>query len=420
MVPKCSRVSNSLVQSFFQRSVWAVFNLFTMPSLTSLLVPLLVSTVSLGVANAASCNADNCLRALRAPAKIVEAQSFCATFTTASAVAIPSYAVAACPNNSWTVHGLWPDKCDGTYEANCDPSREYTNITAILQSYEKTDLLSYMNTYWKDYQGNDETFWEHEWGKHGTCISTLDTKCYSGHSGQEEVVDYFEVAVELFKGLDSFAFLEKAGIVPSTTTTYTLAQIQDVLTAAHGFPVTLGCSGTLFEEIWYHYNVLGSVPTGEFVPTSPDGSKSDCPATGLRYVPKYLPATPTTSVPGSTPTGTPYLGKGFLQAYTGGANKGCLISAGTWYTTGTCATYTAATSGTGFTLTSSKGPCDIIAGAFSCAAGNTAGIFSSIDGSLAYADSTSFYAAAVPVGAVQQKVFTAVDAVAVSFVWQII
>lgn len=62
-----------------------------------------------------------------------------------------------------------------------------------------------MNTYWKDYQGNDETFWEHEWGKHGTCISTLDTKCYSGHSGQEEVVDYFEVAVELFKGLDSFA-----------------------------------------------------------------------------------------------------------------------------------------------------------------------------------------------------------------------
>ncbi|KAH6717095.1 ribonuclease Trv [Leptodontidium sp. MPI-SDFR-AT-0119] len=493
-----------------------------MPSLTSLLAPLLASTVSLGLADAASCNADNCLRALRAPAKIAEAQSFCATFTTASAVAIPSYTVAACtgdvasrvssacsciatstststsvpvttsstisvtstslvsvsisstssaptgvptgtpkvclnpqlscqnttavedlccfnapggqllltqfwdtapstgPNNSWTVHGLWPDKCDGTYEANCDPSREYTNITAILQSYGKTDLLSYMNTYWKDYQGNDETFWEHEWGKHGTCISTLDTKCYSGHSGQEEVVDYFEVAVELFKGLDSFAFLEKAGIVPSTTTTYTLAQIQDVLTAAHGFPVTLGCSGTLFEEIWYHYNVLGSVPTGEFVPTSPDGSKSDCPATGLRYVPKYLPATPTTSVPGSTPTGTPYLGKGFLQAYTSGANKGCLISAGTWYTTGTCATYTAATSGSGFTLTSSKGPCDIIAGAFSCAAGNTAGVFTSIDGSLAYADSTSFYAAAVPVGAVQQKVFTTVDAVAVSFVWQII
>ncbi|KAH7384954.1 ribonuclease T2-like protein [Cadophora sp. MPI-SDFR-AT-0126] len=446
-----------------------------MSLLTSLLIPLLVSASSV----VASCNADNCLRALRAPSKLAEAQSFCATFTVSASgpVAIPTFAAAALsssvptsaptgtpkvclnpqlscqnttavedlccfnspggqllltefwdtapstgPNNSWTIHGLWPDKCDGTYEANCDPSREYTNITAILQSYGKTDLLSYMTTYWKDYQGNDETFWEHEWGKHGTCISTLDTGCYEGHRGQEEVVDYFEVAVGLYKGLGSFEVLAAAGIIPSTTTTYTLSTIQSALTASHGFPVTLGCSGTLFEEIWYHYNVLGSVPTGTFIPTSPDGSKSDCPETGIRYLPKYLPASPTTSVPGSTPTGTPYAGKGFLQAYTSGANKGCLISAGTWYTTGTCATYTAvnAADGSGFTLTSSKGPCDIIAGAFSCAAGNTAGVFSSINGSLAYANSIAFYAAAIPVGTVQQKVLTAVDAVEVEFVWQII
>lgn len=108
------------------------------------------------------------------------------------------------PNNSWTLHGLWPDRCDGTYDANCDPSREYTNITAILNSYGKTDLLAYMNTFWKDYQGNDETFWEHEWGKHGTCISTMETSCYSDYKPQAEVVDYFGIAVELFKGLDSF------------------------------------------------------------------------------------------------------------------------------------------------------------------------------------------------------------------------
>jgi hypothetical protein len=48
------------------------------------------------------------------------------------------------PSNSWTIHGLWPDHCDGTYDSNCDPSRAYTNITAILQSYGKTDLLAYM------------------------------------------------------------------------------------------------------------------------------------------------------------------------------------------------------------------------------------------------------------------------------------
>lgn len=101
------------------------------------------------------------------------------------------------------------------------------------------------------------------------------------------------------------------------------------------------------DEIWYHYNVRGSVQTGDFVPTSPDGSKSSCADTGIKYLPKYQTATPTSTTSGSVPTSTaaPYTGKGFLQAYTGGANKGCLISAGTWYTTGTCAGYTAAASG---------------------------------------------------------------------------
>lgn len=50
------------------------------------------------------CNADNCLRALRAtqtPGRLASAQSFCATFTAASssATAIPTYAVDACKAN---------------------------------------------------------------------------------------------------------------------------------------------------------------------------------------------------------------------------------------------------------------------------------------------------------------------------------
>jgi len=140
--------------------------------------------------------------------------------------------------------------------------------------------------------------------------------------------------------------LENAGIIPSTTATYTFAQIQDALASAHGFPVTISCSSGKLQEIWYHYNVLGSVQTGEFVPTSPDGSKSNCPATGVRYVPKYLPpSTVTSSSAIPTPTGPPYTGRGFLNAYTSGSKKGCLISAGTWYTTGTCAGYTSTPSG---------------------------------------------------------------------------
>jgi ribonuclease T2 len=108
------------------------------------------------------------------------------------------------PSNSWTIHGLWPDHCDGTYDSNCDASRAYTNITAILQSYGKTDLLAYMNTYWVDINGDDESFWEHEWAKHGTCISTLKPSCYTSYTAQEEVPDFFQKTVDIFQTLDSY------------------------------------------------------------------------------------------------------------------------------------------------------------------------------------------------------------------------
>lgn len=97
-----------------------------------------------------------------------------------------------------------PDNCDGTYESSCDPSREYSNITAILQSQGRTELLSYMQTYWKDYQGDDESFWSHEWNKHGTCINTIEPDCYTDYYPQEEVGDFFQKTVDLFKGLDTY------------------------------------------------------------------------------------------------------------------------------------------------------------------------------------------------------------------------
>ena len=49
-----------------------------------------------------------------------------------------------------------------------------------------------MKKYWKDDAGNDESFWEHEWNKHGTCISTLEPSYYNGYKAQEEVVDSFQ------------------------------------------------------------------------------------------------------------------------------------------------------------------------------------------------------------------------------------
>ncbi|KAL8638154.1 MAG: hypothetical protein Q9228_004663 [Teloschistes exilis] len=329
------------------------------------------------------------------------------------------------PSDHWTVHGLWPDHCDGSFDQYCDPNRQYTNISSIISAAGRTDLLDYMNTYWKDYQGNDESFWEHEWGKHGTCISTLEPSCYTGYAPQEEVVDYFQKTVDLFKTLDSYAFLSAAGIIPSTTKTYTSAEILAALAKPRGVQVSIQCKSGALDEIWYFFDVRGSVQTGTFVPAEPDGSKSSCSATGVKYLPKTgtPPSTTMTTSTGTPPTSTPtpggpFSGKGTLPVTNGGKVNGCIISGGTWYTTGTCATFTAAASGSGFTLTSSKGKCAVANNVLTCASTVTAAtVFSAVDGKLAYNGNTSFYTSSVPTGSTQASVSVAQQATALTIGW---
>ena len=288
--------------------------------------------------------------------------------------------------------------------------------------------------YWKDYQGSDETFWEHEFGKHGTCMSTLEPTCYGpDYSPTEEVGDYFTRAVGLFKTLPTYDWLAAAGIVPSSTQTYTLAAIQAALTAHHGHNVVIRCSGSTLNELWYHYRVRGSIQTGEFAAVDPVGSGSTCPSSGIKYLPKY--ATPTTtatttttktSTPTSTatsvPTGTPgaLAGKGYIKVLP----DGFLISTGNWYrASGTPATYTA-TPNDGddetFTLKTSKGPCQVLADAsLSCAADIVEPSGFGYDGSyITYEGASTFYAASAPSGQEKGVVFATEKTVSLQMYWQ--
>jgi ribonuclease T2 len=318
------------------------------------------------------------------------------------------------PSDSWTLHGLWPDNCDGTYEANCDSRRAYTNITEILQAAGADDTLAYMQKYWKDYQGDDESFWEHEWSKHGTCISTLDPDCYPDYQPTQEVPDFFNKTVSLFQSLPSYQFLSDAGIVPSTSQTYSSADIQAALSKGHdGMEVYLGCKSSALNEIWYFFNVRGSVQTGDFEPAA-SLTKSTCPATGVKYLPKGSSSSPTgtatatrtTATSAPTSTSGPFSGKGYLNVQVSGASKGCLISSGKWYVSGTCATY-AATAGDDdtFTLKSSKGDCGLVDGAFACGSGVEQGVFGADGGQLLSGGSANFTSDGVPSGSKQVDVY---------------
>lgn len=142
-----------------------------------------------------------------------------------------------------------------------------------------------MNKYWKDYQGDDESFWEREWGKHGTCISTLEPSCYTGYSSGEEAADFFVRTVDLFKGLPTYDWLAEEGITPSLNKTYDINKIQSVLEGKHGAKVTLRCRSGALNEVWYHFNVKGSLQSGKFVAAEPDGIKGKCSGK-IQYKPK--------------------------------------------------------------------------------------------------------------------------------------
>lgn len=268
-----------------------------------------------------------------------------------------------------------------------------------------------MTTYWKDYQGNDASLWMHEWSKHGTCVSTLDPSCYASYRDAEEAVDYFRSAVAVYQTRPTYAWLTEAGIVPSTSATYTRQQIQDVLTAKHGREVTLGCKSGKLDEVWYHFDVQGSIQTGTFIAADPDGGKSTCPATGIRYPPKGAARRPTatrgtTALP--TATGPPFSGRGNLHVQTDGHQKGCIISGGKWYVSGTCATFKAESAGDGFTLASTKGKCAVLNGALSCAASVTdATVFEAKDTVLSFDGNSTFFADGVPRGWKQGTVYVA-------------
>jgi ribonuclease T2 len=330
-----------------------------------------------------------------------------------------------------------PDNCDGSYSQYCDASREYTNITAILQKAAPC-TLTYMQTYWKDYLGNDESFWEHEFGKHATCISTLNPECYADYQPTQEVPDFFKRAVSLFQSLPSYDWLAAAGIVPSTDVTYTLAAIQTALTAHHGHNVIINCnSNGELDELWYHYNVRGSVQSGVFTPVDPVGPPSTCAKTGIKYLPKYRTTTPTTTIKTVTRTATStsstgaasspppgvLAGKGYFFVDTPSTSSGgFLISRGAWYRGGgTPATYTATPNadGTTFSLNSRKGNCAILSdSSLSCDTSISTGSSFAYDGvHLTFDGSTTFFAAEVPTGQTQGTVYATTQAISLGITW---
>lgn len=256
-------------------------------------------------------------------------------------------------NDTFTLHGLWPDNCDGTYEQFCDSSLDISKgeLKRITDKFDDQALYKTMEKVWKNFNGDDESLWIHEFNKRATCIKTIRPKCYSDFQKDENVYDFFKIAVGLYEKLPTFDFLAQAGIHPSLDETYTKQQIAEALNSQFSDKtVYFKCNKyNALQEIWYFHHLQGSLLQEEFIRIDAL-TKSSCPENGIKFLPKGK-FSPPPGQPPKDPSGR----RGYLRL---SDHAGCLISNGKHYEYGTCATFRIVDSQFGGkNLLSSKGVC---------------------------------------------------------------
>jgi ribonuclease T2 len=227
------------------------------------------------------------------------------------------------PENSWTLHGLWPDFCNGSWTQYCDLNRQYDphpspntttgtadgtpvppytgpTVDTFLTALGKPGrtLLEWMNKFWIAQNQPNTELWAHEYSKHATCFSTFAPSCFTSSAlrKHKDLLAYFSISAEYFNRLPTYDWLAASAITPSNSTGYALSDIQSALAARHGATPYIGCSGpryneteagkgsldngrTVFTEVWYYYYIYGQVQAGKGKPVEADiagGSTSSC------------------------------------------------------------------------------------------------------------------------------------------------
>ncbi|KAJ3011925.1 ribonuclease T2-like [Thoreauomyces humboldtii] len=197
----------------------------------------------------------------------------------------------ALPKKEWTMHGLWPDYCNGTYNTSplgCDPVRRDVNVLDTLAAVAPKSWIDKLKSVWMGADGDYNWFWSHEWNKHGTCLSTLNPTCFKNPSPQQDKIAFIDASLALRERFSLYDIFAKHDIVPSPTKNYTIAQFQAALVAETGFQGALQCqkvAGKAYlSELWMYLVARPGLKFDNHAPVLP---YSSCPVNGtILYLPQ--------------------------------------------------------------------------------------------------------------------------------------
>ncbi|KAK9738893.1 Ribonuclease T2 family [Popillia japonica] len=130
-------------------------------------------------------------------------------------------------NYQWTVHGSWPTKI-GT------DGPQYCNSTWNFNRTVIEPIESELEQYWTNIEANTEleSFWEHEWKKHGTCAVNLKTL--------NNEFNYFNEAITWAKYYSIGDILAMHEIHPDGSA-YSIQQIHDAIKSTLGVNPVIEC-----------------------------------------------------------------------------------------------------------------------------------------------------------------------------------
>ncbi|MED6192495.1 hypothetical protein PIB30_010430 [Stylosanthes scabra] len=139
-------------------------------------------------------------------------------------VAVPSFPY-------FTIHGLWPTNKTGRVESCSTTAFDVKLLNATLTNQLKQQWPNLL-------VGQDDTFWKHEWKKHGTCSEN-----------KFDLPNYFQLTINIKQRLDIHGILVAAGYAPTQNKQFNDTDLIRVIKAKTGFEPELYCQSVNINRV---------------------------------------------------------------------------------------------------------------------------------------------------------------------------
>ena len=90
----------------------------------------------------------------------------------------------------FSIHGLWPQYTENVYPSYCQ------SVDFSLETLDP--IMGELKNKWYSNRGPDDTFWKHEYEKHGSCVFTPMTE-----------LKYFKTTCDLYDQVITLGLAEK-------------------------------------------------------------------------------------------------------------------------------------------------------------------------------------------------------------------